>query len=274
VLVVHDDQPTNDFQALFATLAAPGAYLVDDAATFACAVGRSFYEPVVPADFVSVGWSAAAAHWLSRVPLPLAERAWAPTARTPGSGPFLEQARTDWRRFLDLRATELRPGGRMVVVVATVDDDGACGGEHALDGLDQALRAEVASGSLSRDEAARVVVPNFFLSRVELEAPFAEQALAARLELIEHVRVTSADPLWAAYERTRDAGTLAGAFVGWIRAFSQSSLLAALAPSRTAEDRERLADRVFAAMEARTRADPGSARCAWRMAALHVRRRA
>lgn len=272
LMVVHDDQPANDFQTLFATLTAPGGYLARDTATFACAVGRSFYEPIVPADFVSVAWSAAAAHWLSRVPAPLADRAWAPTARTPRSEPFLEQARRDWRRFLDLRATELRRGGRMVVVVATVDDDGVCGGEHVLDGVDEALRAEVASGLVSKDEAERVVVPNFFLSRAELEAPFAERSLADRLELIEHVRVTSPDPLWTAFERGRDAGGLASAFVGWLRAFSESSLLAALAPSRAADDRRRFTDRVFASVEARTRSRPESARCAWRMAALHVGR--
>ena len=272
VMVVHDDQPTNDFQALFATLVTPGGYLANDTATFACAVGRSFYQPVVPPDFVSVGWSAAAAHWLSRVPAPLADRAWAPTARTPGAGPFLEQARRDWRHFLDLRATELRTGGRMVVVVATVDDDGVCGGEHALDGLDEALRAEVALGAISGREAGDVVVPNFFLSRQELEAPFAERALSGRLRLVEHIRLTSPDPLWSAFEESRDAGRLAVSFAGWVRAFSQSSLLAALGAERSADERQRLVNRIYAAVETRVRARPESARCTWRMAALHVGR--
>ena len=272
VLITHNDQPTNDFQALFATLSAPGGTLAGDAAVFACAVGRSFYEPVVPPGSVSLGWSSTAAHWLSRVPAPVPDRAWAPTARTPGAEPFLAQARSDWRRFLDLRANELRPGGRVVIVVATVDDGGVCGGEHALDDLDEALRAEVATGAISKNEADRVVVPNFFLSRAELEAPFGEPALTGRLQLFEHLRVTSPDPLWDAFERSGDAGSLAAAFTGWVRAFSQSSLLAALAPERTGAERQQLADRIYAAVEARVRANPARARCAWRMAALHAGR--
>ncbi len=274
VMVVHNDQPANDFQTLFATVSGPAGYAAGDGRVFVAAVGRSFYEPVVPAGVVSLGWSSTAAHWLSRVPAPLAGRAWAPTARTPGAGPFLEQARRDWRRFLDLRATELRPGGRMVVVVATVDDDGVCGGEQALVGLDEALRAEVAAGALSPGEADAVTVPNFFLSRAELEAPFAEPALAGRVRLVEHVRIVSPDPLWDAFERSRDAGALAAAFAGWVRAFSQSSLLAALSPARGDAERRELADRLYGAVEAGVRANPERARCAWRMAALHVARSA
>ena len=272
VLFAHNDQPTNDFASLFATLASPAGYLAGDPGVFACAVGKSFYQPVVPAGFVSLGWSSTAAHWLSRVPAPLADRAWAPTARTPGAEPFLAQARRDWRRFLDLRATEACPGGRMVIVVATVDDDGVCGGEHALDGLDEALRAEVADGAITRQEADALVVPNFFLSREELEAPFGEPALRGRLQLVEHLRVISADPLWDAFERGGDAGSLAAAFAGWVRAFSQSSLLAALGAERSADERQRLASRLYAAIETRVRANPVRARCAWRMAALHVGR--
>jgi hypothetical protein len=270
VLVAHNDQPGNDFPALFATLASPAGYLAVDSAAFACAIGRSFYEPIVPAGSVSLGWSSTAAHWLSRVPAPLAERAWAPTARTPGAALFLAQARRDWRRFLDLRAAELRGGGRLVVVIATVDDEGVCGGEHALDGLDEALRAEVASGGISPDEVARVVVPNFFLSRAELEAPFTEPALAGRLRLVEHARAVSADPLWDTFEQTGDVSRLVSSFTGWVRAFSQSSLLTALASERSSDERRRLVDRIYAGVAAHVRVEPTRARCAWRMAALHV----
>ncbi|MGD0838105.1 MAG: hypothetical protein ABSB49_15810 [Polyangia bacterium] len=253
-------------------MATSAGYPFDAPEVFACAIARSFYGQVVPALSVSLGWSSTAAHWLSRVPTTLPDRAWAPTARTPGSAPFLEQARRDWRRFLDLRATELCRGGRLVVVVATVDDDGVCGGEHALDGLDEALRAEVASGAISRDEAGRVVVPNFFLSRAELEAPFMAPALGERLRLIEHERVVSPDPLWSAFAASEDARALASSFAGWVRGFSQSSLLAALARERTSEERRSLVDRIYAGVEAHARANPGHTRCAWRMAALHVER--
>jgi hypothetical protein len=128
----------------------------------------------------------------------------------------------------------------------------------------------VAAGAINQREADAVVVPNFFLSRDELEAPFAERLLSGRLRLIEHERITSSDPLWNAFEQSGDIGTLAVSFAGWVRAFTESSVLAAL--EKSGDERLRFADRVYAAVEADIRANPMRARCAWRMAALHIDR--
>src|SRR6187549_3441758 len=49
LLVVHTDLPDNDFTAMFQTLTDdPDSYLRKDAATFASAVGRSFYTQILP----------------------------------------------------------------------------------------------------------------------------------------------------------------------------------------------------------------------------------
>ena len=115
----HVDQPENDFSTLFSTLRSePQSYSLGAPFVFGCAVGRSFYEPVLPAGTVSVGWSSAAAHWLSRTPAALTEHLWAPTARSPGAAPFAEQARRDWHSFVRLRADELRPGEACPVEVS------------------------------------------------------------------------------------------------------------------------------------------------------------
>ena len=72
ILVAHTDVPDNDFTALFATLAEdPDSYLKKDAATFASAVGRSFYTQILPSQSIALGWSSWAVHWLSRVPMPI-----------------------------------------------------------------------------------------------------------------------------------------------------------------------------------------------------------
>ena len=274
ILVFHVDQPENDFSTLFSTLRSePQSYSLGAPSVFGCAVGRSFYEPVLPTGAVSVGWSSAAAHWLSRTPAALTEHLWAPTARSPGAAPFAEQARQDWHSFVRLRADELRPGGQMVVVVATVDEHGVCGGEHVLDGLDHAARRLVSAGALSHEEYGRMVVPNFFLSRPELEGPFAHPELRGRLELIEHVRVIVPDPLWASFETTGNGAAFGAAFVGWLRAFSESCLFGALGPGRSADERRRLADHAYGELGDEIRRQPEAARCAWRMAALRFRKR-
>jgi hypothetical protein len=68
VCVFHVDQPANDFNTLFEVLNAdPDRYALDDANIFPCAIGRSFYESVLPPDSVHLGWCAYAAVWLSRI---------------------------------------------------------------------------------------------------------------------------------------------------------------------------------------------------------------
>jgi hypothetical protein len=272
VLVVHEDQPENDFATLFGTIEAePDGYLRMFDRVSACAVGRSFYQPTLPAGFVSVGWSSAAAHWLSRVPTPLPGHLWAPTARSAQGAAFSKQARDDWARFLALRADELRVGGRLVIVVATVDQDGICGGEQILDGLNRAVQELVAAGALSSDDYASMVVPCFFLSEAELEAPFHREDLAGRLHLIEHARTVSPDPLWSAFETTGDREALASAFTGWVRGFSEPCLFGSLELPPT--QRRALADQAYAALEREIRSHPENARCAWRSAALLVGKR-
>lgn len=65
------DQASNDFKSLFEVLAAPHSYARSDANLFTCALGRSFYENVLPPNSVHVAWSSYAAVWLSNVPMPI-----------------------------------------------------------------------------------------------------------------------------------------------------------------------------------------------------------
>ena len=49
ISVIHIDQPSNDFNTLFAVLDAdPERYVADDSNVFPAAVGRSFYQSVLP----------------------------------------------------------------------------------------------------------------------------------------------------------------------------------------------------------------------------------
>lgn len=56
IMVVHTDLPENDFTVLFQTLiTSPESYLRNDAAVFPSAIGRSFYEQILPSGSVTVG---------------------------------------------------------------------------------------------------------------------------------------------------------------------------------------------------------------------------
>ena len=68
ISVVHVDQPSNDFNTLFAVLDAdPERYVLSQPNVFPSAIGRSFYENVVPPSSVHLGWSSYAAIWFSAV---------------------------------------------------------------------------------------------------------------------------------------------------------------------------------------------------------------
>jgi hypothetical protein len=264
-LVVHNDQPTSDFASLFTTLAGPESYLAAHESVYACAVGRSFHVQILPDGFVHLGWSSVAAHWLSTPAMTVPGHLWAP--RAPRAH-FADHARRDWATFFRHRARELAPGGQLVVVVASADERGASGGDHALDGVCDALAEQVKRGALRAAERERMTVPMYFRDDAELVEPF----VSGELTLEEHVTAVVPDPLFADYDRTGDATAFADAFTGWVRAFSEASLFSVLDADRSPAERRALADETYAAVTTAARANPAAFRCDWRLGILRVRR--
>ena len=274
VCVVHNDQADNDFAALFQLVSTSPDSYVRDALVFPLCVGRSFYGPVVPAGFVSLGWSANAVHWLSAAPHAVPGSL---TFRRPDGGvdtPFARRAHEDWTSFLAERATEVRPGGQLVVVMVEADETGSCGADHFLDVLTGVLADKVESGTLRREEVARMVVPLYFRTEREICLPFTSSALDARLALVEYEHAVLDDPLWAAFERTGDKAAFARTHVAWLRGYSENTLFSVLDADRSPERRRAIADAVYDEVRARVEARPSDARCSWRLALLRIARSA
>jgi hypothetical protein len=123
-LVVHTDIVGNDFTALFELLAGSPRTYLGAPGVFALAEGRSFYEPLFPEGFLSLGWSSIAVHWLSEVPIPIPDHIWSTFASDPVREALRERSASDWRTFLTYRARELRASGRLVVLGGAARDDG------------------------------------------------------------------------------------------------------------------------------------------------------
>src|SRR3954454_23746332 len=67
VLVFHTDLPSNDFTSLFKALKDdPNSYLTGSTDIFSAAVGRSFFDTILPPGQVHLGWNSWAVHWLSQ----------------------------------------------------------------------------------------------------------------------------------------------------------------------------------------------------------------
>lgn len=227
ISVVHTDLPGNDFSALFQTLGGdPGSYLRGDAAIFPSAVGRSFYQQILPSSSVTLGWSSWSVQWLSRLPGPIPDQVQVAYSRDAATrAAYAQQAAEDWRNFLASRGAELRPGAKLVVLTMALRDDGDFGYRAAVETLYEALLDLVGDGLISSEEMGRMAIPTFARSRADLTAPFSEKARFAGLS-IEHLDIFEGeDRIWEDFQRDRDAHKFGARWA----AFSRASVFPTLA---------------------------------------------
>ncbi|MGF6597590.1 hypothetical protein P3T23_002307 [Paraburkholderia sp. GAS448] len=244
ILVYHEDLPVNDFNSLFELLESdPGRYVRDDPLIYPCAIGRSFYDSVLPPAYVHLGWSAYAAVWLSRVPVPIAGHIFLPCTTGAANAAFREQAARDWETFLALRARELRPGGRLVVVLPGADDDGRTGLEALMNHANDALTQMTCEGAITTDERARMVLATFARPVHDLLAPFASNGQFCNL-VVEHCEcVAQPDDIWDEYQRHQDRACMASRYAAFHRATFMPSLLLALSRPGDEPRKRTLSDR-------------------------------
>jgi len=229
ISVIHTDQPSNDFASLFEAVSGPEGYLAGDPAAFALAVGRSFYEQILPAASVTLGWSSWAVQWLSRVPGPIPDHVQAAYSRDPATRAlYAAQAAKDWRQFLLHRGHELRPGGRLVIITMALDEEGEFGYRPLLEATNAALRDMVADGSVRDDEALRMAIPTIARSRADFTAPFVANGRFAGLAVETLEIFHGEDRLWAEFVRSRDARAFGAGWASFMRASVAPTLAAEL----------------------------------------------
>jgi hypothetical protein len=216
ISVVHADLPGNDFSALFQTVATdPDSYLRGDANVFPYAIGRSFYESLFSPGSVTLGWSSWAAQWMSCVPDEVPDHIhYSRSAVASVRAAYARQGAEDWQAFLALRGRELRPGGRLVILLVALDEDGDFGWGPLRDHLQAALTEFVAEGFVAPAEHARMVIPGVGRSRADLRAPFATTGRFAGLEVAQLDTFAGADPIWEAFEASGDVNALARSWAG------------------------------------------------------------
>jgi hypothetical protein len=233
ILMTHTDVPDNDFTALFRTLADdPDSYVHWDQASFASAVGRSFYTQILPSNAVNLGWTAWAIQWLSRIPQGAPEFhdhvTVAYSKNEEARAAYAHQAATDWQNFLAFRGRELCPEGRLVVLTMAVGEDGEFGYRPLNDTLVAALNDLVRDGLLHRDELQHMVIPTHARSETDFRAPFSPKGLFEGLT-IEHLEVFEAeDRFWTRFQLDGDAAAFGAQWAAFARAALFPTMAAAL----------------------------------------------
>ncbi len=272
IVVVHTDIATNDFTALFETIERDPATYLHAPEVYAYAAGRSFYERLFPDSSVSLGWSAIAVHWLSRVPVAIPDHLYCAFATGNARDALARQSADDWKAFLSDRAAELRPGAQLVVVGGAATDDGASGAEGLMTALNDAVLDAVRGGRLREDEYASMTIPTWNRTLGDFAAPFSDdREVAQALELAEHSLQVLADPFIAQYEQSNDAQAFAEAITGFLRAFTEPSLFGTL--DRPPAERNSVADSVYADVHDRAANEPNAVATSWRVALLRIVRR-
>lgn len=273
-VVVHTDIPSNDFSALFELVEeSPQSYLASQRGVFALAAGRSFYEPLLPAGTLSLGWSSIAVHWLSTVPSPVEDQIFSTFATGTVRQSFRERAAQDWLAFLRHRARELRRTGRLVVVGGAALDDGSSGAEGLMELANDALRALVDAKELRAEEYRRMTIPTWNRTLAEFTAAFEEADIAAELELRRAALRWLPDGYYEAYERDHDLDRYVTSVADFFRAAFDESLFTALDPGRDEDSREAVAAAFRAGLRERIASHPAMAACRWHVAVLDIARR-
>jgi len=229
ILVYHIDLPANDFNALFDELQNdPNRYAADEPNVFPCAVGRSFYGRVLPYGHVDLGWSSYAAMWLSRIPALIPGHFYPGKSTGAVRARFEQQGASDWATFLELRSAELRPGGRLMVVVAGADENESSGFGGIMEDANAVLEAMVDARSITAEERARMVLGTWARRKTDLLAPFGHNGRFHGLT-VEHCDMSGVeDTAWVRYQIDQDGEALARGRAAFFRSTFAPSLARAL----------------------------------------------
>lgn len=247
IMVVHTDLPDDDFSTLFHTLADDPDTYTFHRDVYPMAIGCSFYQQLLPADSVSLGWSSWSVAWLSATPAAIPDHVHAGrSADSAVRAAYARQSARDWEDFLAARGAELRPGARLVLVVSAADAEGNAGYELMFDAAWASLSGFVSDGLIAPEEAAAMVMPHFGRNDADLAAPFGATGTFAGL-VIEHLELLDGvDGFYREYLSNGDAAAFGAGWAGIYAAGAFPSLATGLSGG---SDDPRAAD-LFARLKA------------------------
>jgi hypothetical protein len=278
---IYSDLGSNNFNQLFANLEEAHRARLFGAGVYPSAVGGSFYGPLLPPGTVHLATSFNSIQWLDRlpaVPLPHGVVYRRPHPRRPDlivspevTAAFRQQAERDLVRFLECRADELVPGGKLLLASPGETDEARVSDGFA-DLLNDACLDLVAAGHVEHEEYERLTMPCYFRTLAELLAPMDCERSSVRgafaVDRSQALEVTT--PFGVDFQRDGDVAAYARAYTGFMRAITEPVVRAAL----NHPDGETVTlERLYEGARARLLANPE--RYSWRyivVAALLTRR--
>lgn len=232
VQTVYSDLPSNNFNRLFANLdeARRGGHLA--AGVYPSAVAGSFYEQLAPPGSIHFATAFNALLWLDDLPPVLVPddvvyrrpNPPRPTLHVPPEtvAAFTQRAERDLIRFLECRAVELVPGGKLLIV-SPGDNERVRLSDGLYDALNDACLDLIAAGRLGRGRYERFTMPLYFRTVAETMAPVQhEDSPLKSMFTVDRAEALEVPiPFFIEYDRTGDVAVLAEAYTGALRAYSE-----------------------------------------------------
>jgi hypothetical protein len=261
---IYSDLATNNFNQLFANLEKARGAGRGAAGVYPSAVGGSFYDPLLPPGTVHFATCFNSIQWLDRLPevpvpdfvvyrrpLPLRPGL---TVSAEATTAYERQAQLDLVRFLESRAKELVPGGKLLLA-SPGDTDEARVADGFSDVLNDACLDLMAEGRLKRKEYERLTMPAYFRTAAELLAPL-EHGGSPMDGLFAVDRAGTLEvptPFCLEFRRRGDVASYAAAYTGFMRAVSEPVIKAALGNS---EGEDATVECLYERIQARLLAEP------------------
>lgn len=254
IAVVFEDAPWNDFSALLAL--DPREAFGQGVHPYVSSVG--FFRPTTAPGSVHMAFSSAAMHYLSGPPpMSIVEGGLHHTdASAHEMAAFTRQAAEDWQTILIARATELAPGGRLVILNFGVDESGfylgnTDYGASIYTELSACLREMVADGALTRKEFESATSPEYYRTLAEHVAPFDDTdgpvrraGLSLMSAKMQHTRCVLRQRF--AQGEFESADEYGEVFAKAVSAFTRGKVMRAFADgTRGKDEREALGDETF-----------------------------
>jgi hypothetical protein len=239
IRTIYSDLPGNDFNRLFANIEEARLAGLFAAGVHPAAVAGSFYGRMLPPGTVHLATCFNSIQWLDRLPaVPLPDAVGYRRPHQPrrerdappeAAAAFARQAEKDLLRFLECRARELVPGGKLLLATPG-DTDQARVADGLLDVLNDACLDLVAAGRLGREPYERLTMPVYCRTVAELLAPLerADSRVRGAFAVDRARALEVPTPFAVELRRGGDLAAYAGAYTGFLRAFSEPVVRAAL----------------------------------------------
>jgi len=225
--VYHNDLPTNDFNALLKNLGSSTHDYrhIPDCQVFVQLLPSSFFQQILPDQWVDLGFSMAAVHWLNRIPPSnYKDAVFLSDANEQAQADLLNQAAKDLQLFAKARTNEIKPRG-LLFILGLASKVGSSGRRDiSTAGLfvvvKKILTKLVADRLLSQEALDKFVFPVVPRTEEEFLKPFMTGELSGDWHCL-HCSIEEGIAVnYVAYKKHRDVKRYAAEYTQFFRSFS------------------------------------------------------